>query len=66
MNIDENEDETVDRTLVNHDERFSVSPDQENAPNWRDLGKSGSKEQRPAHIKEFWTGRRPFSFKKKA
>jgi MbtH protein len=64
MNIDENQDETVDRTVVNHDEQFSVSPaDQENAPNWRDLGNSESREQRPAHIKEFWTG---LSFKKKA
>ncbi len=66
-NENENEDETVDRILVNHDEEFSVSPaDQENAPNWRDLGKSGSKEQSPGHIKEFWTGMRLFSFKKKA
>ena len=66
MNI-ENENETGDRLLANHDEDSSVSPaDQENAPNWRDHGKSVSNEQSPAHIKEFWTGMRLFSFKKKA
>ena len=64
MNIDENEDETVDRIVGNHDEEFSVLPaDQENAPNWRDLGKSGSR-RGSAHIKEFWTGMRLFSKKK--
>lgn len=67
MNIDETADETVGRILVNQHEEFSVLPaDQENAPNWKDLGKSGSREQSPAHIKEFWTGMRLFSFKKKA
>ena len=64
MNTDENEDETVDRIAGNHNEEFSVLPaDQENAPNWRDFGKSGSR-QSPAHIKEFWTGMRLFSKKK--
>jgi MbtH protein len=66
MNIDENEDETVDRLLVNHDEEFSVWPADQDGPNWRDLGKSGLKEQSPAHIKEFWTGMRLFSLKKRA
>jgi MbtH protein len=66
MNTDENEEETVNRVPVNHNEEFSIWPaDPENVPDWRAAGKSGLKGQSVAHIKEFWTDMRPFSPRKR-
>jgi MbtH protein len=63
---DETDDKTLYKVVVNHEEQFSIWPaDRENALGWRDAGKSGSKAECLAHIKEVWTDMRPLSLRKK-
>jgi len=62
---DEDEDGTVYKVVLNHEEQYSIWPaDRENAPGWRDAGKSGSKRECLAHIKEVWTDMRPLSLRR--
>ncbi len=37
--------------------------EKENAPGWRDAGKTGTKSEYLAHIKEVWTDMRPKSLR---
>jgi MbtH protein len=61
----ESEDSIVYRVVVNHEEQYSIWPaDRENALGWKDVGKSGSKEECLAFIKEVWTDMRPLSLRK--
>jgi MbtH protein len=63
---DEQEDKTIYKVVVNHEEQYSIWPvDKENALGWTDEGKSGTKEECLAHIKEVWTDMRPLSLRKK-
>jgi MbtH protein len=65
MPRDDQEDTTVYKVVVNHEEQFSIWPaDRENALGWRDAGKSGLKEECLAYIKEVWTDMRPLSLRK--
>jgi len=44
MNIEENEDNTIYKVVVNHEEQYSIWPaDKDNALGWKDAGKSGAK-----------------------
>ncbi len=66
MQQDEQEDKTIYKVVVNHEEQYSIWPvDKENALGWTDEGKNGSKEECLAHIKEVWTDMRPLSLRKK-
>ena len=66
MQQDEQEDKTIYKVVVNHEEQYSIWPvDKENALGWTDEGKSGAKEECLAHIKEVWTDMRPLSLRKK-
>lgn len=66
MANDEKEDTTVYKVVVNHEEQFSIWPlERENPSGWRDEGKSGTKAECLAHIKEVWTDMRPLSLRKK-
>lgn len=67
MNIDEREeDRTIYKVVVNHEEQYSIWPaDREIPLGWKDVDKSGSKEECLAHIKEVWTDMRPLSLRKK-
>jgi MbtH protein len=66
MSGDEREDTTVYKVVVNHEEQYSVWPaDRENPLGWNDAGKSGSKQECLAYIKEVWTDMRPLSLRKK-
>ena len=66
MNMDEKEDNTIYKVVVNHEEQYSIWPaDRENALGWRDTGKAGSKPECLAYIKEVWTDMRPLSLRKK-
>ena len=59
------EDTTIYKVVVNHEEQYSISPaDRENPLGWRDVGKSGSKAECLAYIKEVWTDMRPLSLRK--
>ena len=66
MNREENEDKTIYKVVLNHEEQYSIWPaDRENALGWRDEGKSGTKQECLDHIKEVWTDMRPLSLRKK-
>ena len=66
MNSEEQEDTTIYKVVVNHEEQYSIWPaDRENPLGWRDAGKSGLKEECLAYVKEVWTDMRPLSLRKK-
>jgi MbtH protein len=63
---DELADTTVYKVVVNHEEQYSIWPqDRENPLGWRDAGKQGSKAECLDYIKEVWTDMRPLSLRKK-
>lgn len=65
MMRDEQEDTTIYKVVVNHEEQYSIWPSyRENAPGWRDAGKSGPKSECLAYIKEVWTDMRPLSLRR--
>jgi MbtH protein len=62
---DEQEDTTIYKVVVNHEEQYSIwRTDRENPPGWKDVGKSGLKNECLAYIKEVWTDMRPLSLRK--
>ena len=66
MSADEKEDKIVYKAVVNHEEQYSIWPaDRENALGWRDAGKTGTKSEVLAYIKEVWTDMRPLSLRKR-
>ena len=66
MQNNQEEDLTVYKAVLNHEEQYSIWPaDRENALGWNDAGKSGTKEECLAYIKEVWTDMRPLSLRKK-
>jgi MbtH protein len=66
MNQHEEEDSTVYKVVVNHEEQYSIWPaDRPNPLGWTDAGKSGLKSECLAHIKEVWTDMRPLSLRKR-
>ena len=66
MSLDEQEDTTTYKVVVNHEEQYSIWPvERENPLGWRDAGKSGTKAECLAHIKDVWTDMRPLSLRQK-
>lgn len=62
----EDEDKTIYKVVVNHEEQYSIWPEyKENPPGWNDDGKVGPKAECLAYIKEVWTDMRPLSLRKK-
>ncbi|HEV2668341.1 MAG TPA: MbtH family protein [Blastocatellia bacterium] len=62
----ENEDTTIYKVVVNHEEQYSIWPEyKENPFGWNDMGKAGTKAECLAYINEVWTDRRPLSLRKK-
>jgi MbtH protein len=60
------EDTTVYKVVINDEEQYSIWPvDRENAAGWRDVGKSGTKKDCLAYIREVWSDLRPLSLRKK-
>lgn len=54
------------KVVLNHEEQYSIWPaDRDNPLGWRDDGKTGTKDECLAHIKEVWTDMRPLSLRKK-
>jgi MbtH protein len=65
MFSDDPEDKTTYKVVVNHEEQYSIWPsDRENPAGWRDAGKSGTKAECLAYVKEVWTDMRPLSLRK--
>ncbi|GCE23083.1 MbtH family protein [Dictyobacter kobayashii] len=57
--------EILYNVVVNHELQYSIWPvGKVNAPGWKDAGKSGTKEECLAYIKEVWTDMRPLSLQK--
>jgi MbtH protein len=66
MAWDEEEDTTVYKAVVNHEEQYSIWPAHRDNPlGWRDAGKTGTKADCLEYIKEVWTDMRPLSLRKK-
>jgi uncharacterized protein YbdZ (MbtH family) len=60
------EDTTIYKVVVNHEEQYSIWPDYKEIPlGWKDVGKSGLKPECLDYIKEVWTDMRPLSLRKK-
>lgn len=66
MGQDTQEDQTVYKVVVNHEDQYSIWPiGRENPLGWRDAGKSGPKQECLEYIKEVWTDMRPRSLREK-
>jgi len=66
LEVEEQEDNTIYKVVVNHEGQYSIWPaDRENPLGWNDAGKSGRKAECLAYIKEVWTDMRPLSLRKK-
>jgi MbtH protein len=66
MKIDDQENPSRYKVLVNHEEQYSIWPaDRKNPLGWRDTGKSGDKAECLAYIKQVWTDMRPLSLRKR-
>lgn len=60
------EDNTIFKVVVNHEEQYSIWPAERKPPlGWRTVGKSGSKEECLAYIRQVWTDMRPLSLRRK-
>lgn len=65
MSNAQNEDTTVYKVVVNHEEQYSIWPaERENPLGWRDAGRTGSKAECLEYIKEVWTDMRPLSLRR--
>lgn len=59
------EDSTIYKVVLNDEEQYSIWPaDRPNPLGWRDGGKSGTKADCLAFIKEVWTDMRPLSLRR--
>jgi MbtH protein len=66
MSREEKEDSKLYKVVVNQEEQYSIWPaERENPLGWRDAGKSSTKTECLAYIKEVWTDMRPLSLRKK-
>ena len=66
MSWEDSEDSTIYKVVVNDEEQYSIWPaDRELPLGWHDVGKSGTKEECLAYIKEVWTDMRPLSLRKR-
>jgi MbtH protein len=62
----DDEDKTVYKVVINHEEQYSIWPaDRQNPLGWRDVGKSGSKQECLSYIDEVWTDMRPLSLRRR-
>ena len=66
MGWNEEEDNTIYKVVVNGEEQYTIWPaHRENPLGWNDVGKTGTKPECLAYIKEVWTDMRPLSLRKK-
>ena len=55
------------KVVVNHEEQYSIWPEHKTPPRlWREVGKSGSKQECLSYIKEIWIDMRPSSLREAA
>ena len=66
MTMDDMEDTTIYKVVVNHEEQYSLWPaDRELPLGWKEVGQQGLKATCLAYIKEVWTDMRPLSLRKR-
>lgn len=66
MTTEDQDEKTVYRAVMNHEEQYSIWPvDREIPLGWKDTGVSGSKAECLAYIEEVWTDMRPLSLRQK-
>lgn len=66
MQDDEQDDRTIYKVVLNHEEQYSIWPAElENAPGWRDAGQSGTKAECLDYIERVWTDMRPLSLRRR-
>jgi uncharacterized protein YbdZ (MbtH family) len=59
------EDTTIYKVVMNHEEQYSIWPAYKELPRgWKSDGKTGTKSECLAHIKEVWTDITPLSLRK--
>jgi MbtH protein len=57
---------TLYKVVVNHEEQYSIWPQDREAPaGWRELDKQGTKDECLAYIEQVWTDMRPLSLRQK-
>ena len=60
------DDRTIYRVVVNHEEQYQIWPADRQIPlGWTDAGKTGTKDECLAYIREVWTDMRPRSLREK-
>jgi MbtH protein len=63
--FDEDDEITVYKVVMNHEEQYSIWPAERETPNgWREVGKTGTKSEVLNYIKDVWTDMRPLSLRK--
>jgi len=65
MSAELEEDRTIYKVVVNHEEQYSIWPARKDLPaGWRDGGKEGPKSECLDYINTVWTDMRPLSLRK--
>ena len=66
MTLDDEQDDTIYKVVVNHEEQYSIWPaDRDNPLGWSDVGKVGRREECLEYIGQVWTDMRPLSLRRK-
>lgn len=66
MYKDIQEDTTIYKVVVNHEEQYSIWPAHRESPlGWRDVGKTGLKPECLEYVNKVWTDMRPLSLRQK-
>lgn len=64
MNFEPDEDSTIYKVVINHEEQYSIWPEGKSIPlGWREAGKRGTKAECLAFIEDVWTDMRPLSLR---
>lgn len=66
MSQEQREDTRKYKVVINHEEQYSIwFAERDNPLGWKDVGKSGTKQECLGYIKEVWTDMRPMSLRQK-
>jgi MbtH protein len=66
MSAADDQDTTTYRVVMNHEEQYSIWPDWKEIPaGWREAGRTGTKDECLAYIKDVWTDMRPLSLRQR-
>ncbi|MCP5095286.1 MAG: MbtH family protein [Chloroflexi bacterium] len=64
MNFEDQDVDKVYKVVINHEEQYSIWPANREAPlGWREVGKSGPKQECLDYIEAVWTDMRPLSLR---